>query len=99
MGVGVVVEGGDGNGRPFGGEVGEGRVLGQAVHDIDAEAVDAAIEPEAGRVVHGGDHVRVAPVEVGLLGQEQVQVPLAGGVVPGPGVTAEGGLPVVRRPV
>ena len=44
------------------------------------------------------DDLGVAPVEVGLLGQEGVQVPLLGGVVPRPrGAAAERRRPVVRR--
>ena len=40
----------------------------------------------------------VVPVEVGLLGQEGVQVPLLGRLVPGPrGAAAEGRRPVVGR--
>ena len=41
-------------------------------------------------------HLRVAPVEVGLGGVEEVEVPLAV-LDPGPGRAAEDRLPVVRR--
>ena len=59
----------------------EGGVLADAVDHVDAEPVDAAVEPEAQRVVHGRPHLGVVPVQVGLLGQEEVQVPLAGPLV------------------
>ena len=72
--------------------------LGQGLDHVHAEPVDAAVEPEPQRVVHGGHHLRVAPVQVGLLGQEQVQVVLAGRLVErpggGPGEVAD---PVVGR--
>ena len=48
------------------------------------------------RPLEVGGHLRVGPVEVRLLGGEQVQVPLAVRD-PGPGRAAEEGLPVVRR--
>jgi hypothetical protein len=81
------------------GVVGEPGRLDQAVGDIHPEAVDAAVEPEAEDVEELLAHPRVLPVEVGLGGVEEVQVPLAGGAVgagdPGPGRSAEHGLPVV----
>ena len=70
--------------RVSAGRRGSAGSLPMQVHDVDAEAVDAAVEPEAQHVVHGLDDLRVVPVEVGLLGQEGVQVPLPGGLVPGP---------------
>ena len=80
------------------GDVGQRGVLADEVHDVRAEAVDAAVQPEAQHVVHRADHLRVVPVEVGLLGQEGVQVPLPGGRVPRPrGAAAERGGPVVGR--
>ena len=82
------------------GDVGQRGVLADEVHDVGAEAVDAAVQPEAQHVVHGLDDLRVVPVEVGLLGQEGVQVPLLGGLVPRPrGAAAEGRRPVVGRAV
>ena len=74
--LGGVVEGGVGDAGHSGGSSGSAGVLAEAVHDVDAEAVDAAVEPEAHDPVHGLDDLGVGPVEVGLLGQEQVQVPL-----------------------
>ena len=52
-------------------------VLEQPVDRVDAVAGHAAVDPEPERVLHGGDDLRVAPVEVGLLGIERVQVPAA----------------------
>ena len=52
-------------------------VLGKSMGHIDAEAVGAAVAPEA----QGGFEVLVdlgvLPVEVGLLYSEEVQIPLA----------------------
>ncbi len=82
-------------------EVGQAGGLHQAVGDVDPEAVDAHVQPEpqdGAELVGDG---RAVPVEVGLLGGEQVQVPVAGGAVgvlrAGPGRAAEDGLPVVGR--
>ena len=52
-------------------------VLDERVRDVDAEAGDIALEPEAEDVVERGADVLVPPVEVRLLGQEVVQVVLA----------------------
>ena len=64
--------------RRIGRVVAELGVLDQVPDHVDAEAVDAAVEPEAQHVVHRGADLGVAPVEVGLLGQERVIVVLAG---------------------
>ena len=75
--------------------------LHQAVGDVDAEAVDAPVEPVAQDVLELRAHVGVRPVEVGLLAVEQVQVPLAGCAVglghARPGAAAEDAAPGVRR--
>ena len=76
------------SGRPVG--------LGHAVRDVDAEAVDAAVQPEPHRLLEVGDHLGVGEVQVGLLRREEVQVPLAVGH-PGPRRAAEDRRPVVRR--
>ena len=76
--------------------------LDQSGGHIDAEAVDAPVEPEPqGRLEVRAD-VGVVPVEVRLGGVEQVQVPpparLPGRIEDGvPGPAAECGAPVVRR--
>jgi hypothetical protein len=68
------------------------------VDDVGPESVDAPVEPEPQDVVHGGHHRRLTPVQVGLLGQEQVEVLLAGPLVERPRRSgAEGGHPVVGR--
>ncbi|MGC0346441.1 hypothetical protein RKD34_002021 [Streptomyces sp. SAI-218] len=81
--------------------VGQLGVLVEAGGDVDAEAVDAPVEPEAQDAVELGAGLGIAPVPVGLLGREHVQVPLAGAAVllghPGPGGAAEHGVPVVGR--
>jgi hypothetical protein len=71
-------------------------VLDQTVGHVDAEPVDAAIEPEpqhAGELV--ADH-GVVPVQVGLGDVEEMQVPLTVRH-PLPGRAAEDALPRVRR--
>ena len=93
----------EGRPRAIGRPVGVRRVVAQLVvldevpHDVDAEPVHAAIQPESQDVVHLGPHVRVAPVEVGLLLEERVIVELARGLVPLPGRAAEHAQPVVGR--
>lgn len=77
-------------------QVGEIGVLGEPVGDVDAEPVDAPVEPEPQDGLELGVHVGVLPVEVGLFGGVQVEVPLAVGQ-PGPGRAAEFGDPVVGR--
>jgi len=81
--------------------VGQPRRFGHAVRHVDPEAVDAAVEPEPQGPFQIGGHLGVLPVQVGLLGIEQVQVPLAGGAIgfgdPGPGRAAEHRHPIVRR--
>ncbi len=81
--------------------VGQVRVLEQAGGDVDTEAVDAPVEPEAQGAVELGGDGGLAPVPVRLFGREHVQVPLAGAAVglgdAGPGGAAEHGVPVVGR--
>ncbi len=81
--------------------VGQPRLLDEPVRDVDAEPVDATIEPEPQDAAELLAHLFVGPVEVGLRRVEQVQVPLAGRAVglddARPGRAAEDGLPVVRR--
>src|SRR5829696_8968757 len=76
--------------------VAECRILDQMPDDIDAKTVDAAPQPEAHGVMDGGAHLGVAPVEVGLGGEEGVIVVLAGRGVVLPGAAAKLTEPVVR---
>ena len=64
--------------RRASGDLGQRGVLDQQRRRVDADAGDAAVEPEPQDVLVLGADVGVVPVEVGLLGREQVQVPLAG---------------------
>ena len=73
-----------------------GEILREHVGDVDAEAVDAAIRPEPQRAHEVLAHLRVVPVEVGLLDGEEVQVPLAVRDLL-PRRAAEDRLPVGRR--
>ena len=70
--------------------------LGEQVDDVHPEAVDAAVEPAAHHRVDRLPDLRVLPVEVGLLGREEVQVVLAGGLVVGPRRAGERRAPVGR---
>jgi hypothetical protein len=42
-------------------------VLDEMPQDIDAKTIDPALEPEAQYIMHGRDHFRIAPIEIGLL--------------------------------
>ncbi len=64
---------------------------------VEAEAGDAAVEPEAHGVEHGLLDGGIAPVEVGLLHVELVIVELLDGGDPLPCGAAEEGDPVVGR--
>ncbi|CKQ34450.1 Uncharacterised protein [Mycobacterium tuberculosis] len=68
---------------------------------VDAEAIHAAVQPEAQCFLEVVKDFRVVPVQVRLFGVEKVQVPLARVAVrfahSGPGRPAEHRLPVVRR--
>ena len=72
-------------------------VLEERVEDVEAEAVDAPVEPAPDHRPLGGLDGRLAPVQVGLLGQERVLVELAPPRLPRPARAAEERDPVVRR--
>ena len=89
-----------------------GHVLGHPGGHVDAEAVHAAVGPEAQSGQEVLAHHRIVPVEVGLLGGEDVEVPLVGAGCSGtgergavgadvvdalPGGAAEHGAPVIGR--
>ena len=73
------------------------RVLHRKVAGIETEAVHPPAQPEAERVEHRRPGLVVAPVDVGLFGQEGMEVVLAGVLVEGPGRAAEDRDPVVGR--
>ncbi len=77
-------------------QVGQPGRLGHRVRDVDAEPVDAPVEPEPHHALELGRDGRVLPVQVGLFGREQVQVPVAVGQAR-PGRPAEHRRPVVGR--
>ncbi len=70
--------------------------LRQQAHDVHPEAVDAAVEPAVHHRVDRLADLGVLPVEVGLLGREQVQVVLPGRGVEGPRRPGERRAPVGR---
>ena len=78
-----------------------GEVLGEGVRHVHAEAVHAAVGPEAQGLEEVVADLAVGPVQVRLLLGEDVHVPLAGGAVRFgdalPGGPAEHGVPVRRR--
>ena len=80
-------------------DVGQTLLLDERVGHVDAEPVDSTIEPEPQRGEEVVANLGVRPVEVGLLGCEQVQVPLPGRAVrfdhACPCGTTEGAVPVV----
>src|SRR4051794_20423836 len=78
-------------------EIRKPRRLQQPVGDIDAETIDIAIEPEAQDVEELRTNLLVVPVEIGLPGVEQVEVPLTVRFAHSrPRRAAEFRLPVVR---
>jgi hypothetical protein len=81
--------------------LGERRVLDEQRRRVDSHPRRAAVEPEPKNVLVLGPHIRVRPVEIGLLGREEMEIPLAGParlvVRPRPRRPAEDRLPTVRR--
>ncbi len=80
-------------------EVGQPRLLDKRVGHVDPEPVHAPVEPELEDRLERGVNLRVIPVDVGLLGGEQMQVPLPWPPIhldrAGPRGTAENAEPVV----
>ena len=75
--------------------VGQSCSLGDHVDRVDAEAVNSSLKPPVHHVVDGLAHVRILPVQVGLLAGEEVQVILTRRRVELPRGAPEEGLPVV----
>ena len=73
-------------------------VFEEPVSHVDAKAVDVAVEPESDDVIEIVGDGRLPPIQVRLLGGEEVEVPLPAGVVSGPRRPPEHRQPVVRRP-
>src|SRR5256885_9057987 len=79
------------------GVVAQFAVLDDGVSDVDAEAGDAAVVPEAVDLIKGIADFGIPPIQVRLLGKEVVEVILPGGNVERPRWPAEDTQPVVRR--
>ena len=72
-------------------------ILEQPRKYINAEAIDAPVEPEAQHIIHRLAHAWIAPVQIGLFHIEYVQVILSSLLVKLPGRTAEIAQPVIGR--
>ena len=72
-------------------------IVHRKVDRIEPEAVDTAVQPEARDLEHRILYLRIVKIEIGLLGQEIVQIILAAPRVPRPRRPAEHRLPVVGR--
>src|SRR5689334_4265907 len=64
-------------------------VFDEMPNDIDAKTVNPASQPEAHHSIDGGADLRIAPVQVGLLGQECMIVILSRCLIVGPGASTE----------
>src|SRR4051794_22165157 len=71
--------------------------LDQMMDRVNAEAVHAAIEPEAQYRKHRGAHVGITPIEVRLLFQERMVVVLLRCLIPRPRAAAELAYPIIRH--
>ena len=86
---------------PFGDRVGERNVgevgvLQEPVCNVDPKPVDAPVEPELVDRIELRAHRGISPIQVGLLGEEQVAVVLPARFVERPGGRAEMAHPIVR---
>ena len=77
--------------------VGQFRVVHREVDRVEAEAVDAPLQPEAGGGEQGLLNLGIVDVEVRLGAQEIVEIVLAAAGIPGPARAVEDRLPIVRR--
>ena len=88
-------------GRPCCPEIRQRGILDETMGDVDPETVDVPSQPVPEHVVELGADLLVRPVQIGLLGSEQMQVPLPGRSVrivdARPCAAAETAPPVVRR--
>src|SRR6266446_9316684 len=73
------------------------RILDQMPDHVDPETVDALAKPEAHHVMDGPAHLRFAPIQIRLLGQEGVIIILPRRGVVLPGAAAEFRQPIVGR--
>src|ERR1035441_1069089 len=71
------------------------RILDQMPEYIDAKAIDAFLKPEPHDIVDRLTHCRIAPVQIGLLGEEGVIIILLCAGVVTPGAAAKFRHPVV----
>src|SRR4051794_16117310 len=69
--------------------VAELRVLDQVPDDVDAEAVYAPSKPETHDLMDSLAHGRIAPIQIGLLGEKGVVIILAGEGVVSPAAAAK----------
>ena len=67
------------------------------IRGVEPVAVHSKLQPEAHIVEHGGAHLRVVEIQVGLRDQKVVHVVLQAPGVPLPGAAAKDGQPVVGR--
>ena len=72
-------------------------ILEQQPENVDAETIDAPVEPEAQHIIHCLTHTGIAPVQIGLLHIEQVQIVLPCLLVKLPGRAAKITRPVIGR--
>src|SRR5688572_13771835 len=63
---------------------------------IDAEAIDAAVQPESQHIEHGFLNFGVPPIEIRLLFQKRVIIVLAGALVELPRAASEVAEPIIR---
>ena len=64
-------------------------VLDEMPQNVNAKAVDTPAQPETHDLVHGHAHLRVAPIQVRLLGEECVIIVLSSALIERPGAAAE----------
>ena len=75
--------------------VGKAGRLGDQADDVHSKAVDALLAPAGHHVEHILTHSRIVPVEVGLLGGEEVQIVHIRRLIVLPGGAGEPGAPVI----